>query len=306
MTDARTRLSAISALAAKAGALGRIIERGKRGADLKEWGLRHPPPDPGSSLVVDDDGFMTQIGGLVHITAVFPIMNATDSLAAAAELIDGRPTSRNAHTASLLALCRSALESASITVWLLSPIERAERRARCLGFTQAELLAQKSFHAAERQWFEREPARQSQPIYPKFQEHVRLHEIRMTMLDNQTKKRPPNPSDLPSEAGKWIDQHPPSHDHDLYANGFAHGVSPVLHAWFRIDPWVQVAGGLRSDRRTGDIRHGGRWIGRCSWHGRVRRGALRSPGAAPTTTEPAKAALSKSSSADDRRLVDTV
>jgi hypothetical protein len=90
MTDPFARLAAISALAAKAGVLKRTGERAKRAADLKEWGLRHPPPDPGSSLVLDDDGFMTQIGGLVHVTAAFPIMNATDSLAAAAELIEGR------------------------------------------------------------------------------------------------------------------------------------------------------------------------------------------------------------------------
>jgi PAS domain-containing protein len=216
------RLAAISALAAKVGVLKRTGERAKRAGDLKEWGLRHPPPDPGSSLILDDDGFMTQIGGLVHITAAFPIMNATDSLAAAAELIDSRSTSGNAHTAALLALCRSALESSAITVWLLCPTKRADRRARCLGYTQAELLAQKSFHAAEREWFDRDPNR---PQQPEFQEHVRLYEERVEMLDNQPKKRPPNSSDFPTEAGKWIDQHPPAHDRELYANGFAHGVS---------------------------------------------------------------------------------
>jgi hypothetical protein len=87
------------------------------------------------------------------------------------------------------------------------------------------LSAQKSFHAAERQWFDREPDRQREPIYAQFQEHLRLYEERVKMLDNQPKKRPPNPSDFPTEAGKWIDQHPPAHDRELYANGFAHGVS---------------------------------------------------------------------------------
>jgi hypothetical protein len=225
MTEPFARLAAISRLAAKVGVLKRTGERAKRGADLKEWGLRRPPPDAGSSLVLDDEGFMTEIGGLVHITALFPIMNATDGLAAAAALIDGRSTSKNAHIAALLALCRSALESSAITVWLLCPTERADRRARCLGFTQAELLAQKGFHSAEREWFKREPDRKSLPIYADFDEHVRLHEGRLKMLDNKPKKGPPNSSDLPNEAGKWIDQHPPAHDNELYANGFAHGVS---------------------------------------------------------------------------------
>jgi hypothetical protein len=224
MTDPLARLSAISALAAKAGVLKRTNQRAQRAADLKEWGLRHPPPDAGSSFALDDDGFMTQIGGLVHITAVFPIMNAIDSLVATAELIESRATSRNAHPAALLALSRSALESSAITVWLLWPTERADRRARCLGYTQGELSAQKSFHAAERQWFDRDPSR---PQQTQFQEHVRLFEERLKMLDNQPKKRPPNPSDFPTEAGKWIEQHLPAHDPELYANGFAHGVSRV-------------------------------------------------------------------------------
>ena len=89
MTDPFARLAAISASAANVGVLKRTGERAMRAGDLKEWGLRrHPPPDPRSSLILDDDGFMTQIGGLVHITAVFPIMNAIDSLVAAAELIE--------------------------------------------------------------------------------------------------------------------------------------------------------------------------------------------------------------------------
>jgi hypothetical protein len=216
------RLAAVSAQVARTNVLKRTYERAQRGADLKEWGLRHPPPDSDSSFALDDDGFMTEIGGLVHITALFPIMNATDSLSAAAELIAGRSTSRNAHIAALPALCRSALESSAITVWLLSPAKRADRRARCLGFTQAELSAQKSFHAAERQWFDRDPSR---PQRPEFDEHVRLFEERLKMLENQPKKRPPNASDFPAEAGKWINQHLPAHDRELYANDFAHGVS---------------------------------------------------------------------------------
>ncbi|MGH3958528.1 hypothetical protein [Mycobacterium sp.] len=258
MSGQSDRRAALLSLAAKAGVLKRTDERAKRAADLKEWGLRHPPPDPGSSLILDDDGFMTEVGGLVHITAAFPIMNATDSLAAAAELIESRPTSRNAHIAALLTLCRSALESSAITVWLLCPPARADRRARCVGFTQAELSAQKSFHAAERKWFEKQPERQSEPIYADFEEHVRLFNGRLKMLENHPKKRPPNASDFPTEAGKWIDQHPPAHDRELYANGFAHGASRtytlasgVLHGFKWAMDYVQ-AGELETFRMVAD------------------------------------------------------
>ena len=44
---------------------------------------------------------MVQFGGLVNITALFPIMNATDNLAAVADLIEIRPRTKNAHITSL-------------------------------------------------------------------------------------------------------------------------------------------------------------------------------------------------------------
>jgi hypothetical protein len=66
------------------------------------------------------------LAGLVNITALFPIMNATDNLAAVADLIESRPKTRNSHTASLLTLCRAAVESAAKTIWLLyEPDERS-------------------------------------------------------------------------------------------------------------------------------------------------------------------------------------
>ena len=72
---------------------------------------------------------MVQFGGLVNITALFPIMNATDNLAAVADLIEIRPRTKNAHITSLSALSRTAVESAAKTIWLLSPSDRADRQA---------------------------------------------------------------------------------------------------------------------------------------------------------------------------------
>ena len=130
--------------------LQRTYARAKRGRALKDWGLHPQPYDPGSSLARDDDGFMGQLGGLVYVTALFPAMQATDNLAAAADLIEFRRQTKNAHITSLCALCRTALESAAKTIWLLAPTDRAERRARCIGFTYSELDAQRGFHAVER------------------------------------------------------------------------------------------------------------------------------------------------------------
>ncbi|MGO9511433.1 MAG: hypothetical protein ACLPXZ_30390 [Mycobacterium sp.] len=119
--------------------LARTDDRASRGLALKTWGLRPQGFDPNSSLALDDDGFMVELGGLVNVTALFPIMNATDNLAAAADLIATRPQTKNAHITSLCTLCRTAVESAAKTIWLLSPENRADRQARCIGFTQAEL-----------------------------------------------------------------------------------------------------------------------------------------------------------------------
>lgn len=130
--------------------LQRTYDRAKRGRALKAWGLRSQPYDLGSSLALDDDGFMVELGGLVNITALLPIMNATDNLAAVADLIEIRPQTKNAHITSLCALCRTAVESAAKTIWLLSPTDRAARQARCIGFTYSELDAQRGFHSVER------------------------------------------------------------------------------------------------------------------------------------------------------------
>lgn len=97
----------------------RTAAKAKRGGELEAWGLKRIKDrlDPGSSLAADDDRFMTDYAGdMVSGTALFPAMNATDCLAAVAELIEWRPKSRNSHAAALLALCRTATESAATTI----------------------------------------------------------------------------------------------------------------------------------------------------------------------------------------------
>jgi hypothetical protein len=48
----------------------RTYERAGRGHALKDWGRRPQPYDPDSSLALDDDGFMVELGGLVNVTAL--------------------------------------------------------------------------------------------------------------------------------------------------------------------------------------------------------------------------------------------
>jgi hypothetical protein len=86
--------------------LERTYERARRGLGLKDWGLKNrtTPLDPDSSLAAADAAFLTDYAGdPVSGSVLFPIMNATDNLAAAAELIEWRPRSRNSHVPALYA-----------------------------------------------------------------------------------------------------------------------------------------------------------------------------------------------------------
>lgn len=238
--------------------LQRTYDRAKRGRALKVWGLRPQPYDSGSSLALDDDGFMVELGGLVNITALFPIMNATDNLAAVADLIDFRHQSKNAHISSLCALCRGAVESAAKTIWLLSPTDRAERRARCIGFTASELDVQRGFHAAERRRFHAATGHENDPSYAQFTEHVRLFDERVGMMNGLKREKPPNSSGFVTKAGKWIDAHSPAHDQGLFANGFEAGVerfytlgSGFVHGYKWAMDYVQT-GELETFRMVAD------------------------------------------------------
>lgn len=155
---------------------------------------------------------MVELGGLVNATALFPIMTATDNLAAIADLIDFRHTSKNAHIASLCTLCRTAVESAAKTIWLLSPTDRADRQARCIGFTHSELDAQRGFHSIERRRLQAQPDYEQGWLYPQFVEHVQLFDERVAMMDGLKRAKTPNSSSFPTKAANWIDTHPPAHD----------------------------------------------------------------------------------------------
>ncbi|WP_152467784.1 hypothetical protein [Gordonia terrae] len=122
----------------------RIDSRAKRGLSLQPWGLDQARAAIGSSLHADDEDFAPELNvrNLVSSTAVFPAMAATDALAVACHTAQERRDTRNLHAVATLSLCRAALESASRTIWLLSPTDREERRTRCLAITKHELLQQ--------------------------------------------------------------------------------------------------------------------------------------------------------------------
>ncbi|WP_152531400.1 hypothetical protein [Mycobacterium sp. UM_CSW] len=196
----------------------RTQAKAKRGALLRPWGLgvkRHLV-DVGSSLDRDDTDFMTDYAGdMVSGTAVFPIMNAIDSITAIAELIAGRPESGDSHAGSLLTLSRMATESASKTIWLLSSTDREMRRSLSVRFTDSELNAQRGFHSSTRKWLNG-PGKHDVIQQQKFHEHVRLFEMRVKMLERGKHETPKTrvlgSTDVVQAAARWLDNHPPRHE----------------------------------------------------------------------------------------------
>jgi hypothetical protein len=85
--------------------------------------------------------------------------------------------------------------------------------------------AQRGFHAAERGRFQAYPDHQSDPAYAKFLEHARLFDQRIDMMKGLRRENPPNSSGFVEQAGRWIDEHQPSHDQGgLFGYGFQAGV----------------------------------------------------------------------------------
>ncbi|RDI30455.1 hypothetical protein DEU38_10536 [Rhodococcus sp. AG1013] len=107
-------------------------------------------PEPGSSITLDDTGFseiltknVTSQPVLHH--ALFPAMSAAENLTTVVNLVDQWDATGKLRTVSIVTLCRSALESASRAVWILSDEDREERRSRALRVTKDEVLAQKKY-----------------------------------------------------------------------------------------------------------------------------------------------------------------
>jgi hypothetical protein len=185
------------------------------------------PLDANSSLAADDKGFMAEYAGdPVSGTALFPIMNATDDIAAATELIQWRPKSKNSHIAAMLVLCRAATECSARAIWMLSPTDRQVRRSRCVRFEASELDNQRGFHKSERDWFDRNPGQQNTQRHKDFLEHVRLFDKRVEMLQEGMQATPkesvPGSTEVVTAAAQWISEHPPAHDPEPYNDDFAH------------------------------------------------------------------------------------
>ena len=162
-TDPMERLLRLSDL------MWSTVDRSARAWRMGEWALlcqiradgsskpRDPSrfaPDRGSSLALDDCGFLPQLGtNVVSSTARFPVMSAAESLVGASHAYSAAIQQRRTSNLSTGTLCRSAIENAAKTIWLLGGDSRKVRRARCLGYTEREIGYQRQYIEIEEKFF---------------------------------------------------------------------------------------------------------------------------------------------------------
>ena len=185
-------------------------------------------PDRGSSLALDDSGFLPQLGtNLVSSTARFPVMSAAESLVGASQAYAAAIQQRRTSNLSTGTLCRSAIENAAKTIWLLGGDSREVRRARCLGYTEREIGYQRQYIEIEEKFFAVRDDDGKAADYRIFKETERKYKTRLnllTSLPSAARTKPEKRYEFFVEwAGKWIDDNLPPHI--INANGLRHGMS---------------------------------------------------------------------------------
>lgn len=195
-------------------ALARVGERCKRGRTLEKWGLQPHRADPRTSMALDDgDGYDQKIPEGLTGTVLFPVMNATDALASVDILITAAAKSRpfNHHTASFLALCRTAVECSAQAIWVMSPLERDIRRARAAGLAKVGTEHARDYHdtaiAAHEQKFRVLP----DVNYEQSKHRLKFHNEEIDTLDTLAQVNGRKYSDLVRKAANWIEANPPAH-----------------------------------------------------------------------------------------------
>jgi hypothetical protein len=229
-------------LLARARLMFGIADRAVRAWRLGEWALlrrayddgsTHGPdparfvPDKGSSFALDDAGFMPEIAAtmmpladedkrenLVSTTARFPAMTAAENLVGAVQVHGAALKEKRTSNVSIGSLCRSAIENAAKTVWLISDPDREVRRARCLGYNARERSYQQPYIDIEKRIYAvREDS--SSPQYLKFVETTSRYDKRQELIKELPQDkviRPPRKFEkIVEKAAEWIDQNPPPH-----------------------------------------------------------------------------------------------
>ncbi|WP_074339261.1 hypothetical protein [Mycobacteroides abscessus] len=211
------------------GVLSRIDERGKRCDDLYQWGLHPHSGAPDSALAADDEAFTAKYPLILPLSveapvtehALFPAVSATQSMHTAGLLITRRRSHQEPHFSEVLQLCRVAMESAALTIWLLKDPSSNVRRDRCMSEEMEQLEQRKRFLATSDWEEKRRPERFPQRILAEnaaYRENY--NDILTTVKKEYTYSAPPGFTQMVRESAQWIDDHTPAHDDgEITVNG---------------------------------------------------------------------------------------
>ncbi len=228
------------------------VDRAARARQMEEWALLHRvradgsnglpepvrfAPDRGSSLDLDNAYTAPERGDiLVSSTARFPVMNAAECLVGAAQVYGAAFQQKRTSTLSTGILCRSAIENAAKTIWLLADPRRTVRRARCLGFVEREIGYQKGYIAVETRFLasrndERLPTDRERFDRAERQYRERLNYL--TALPKSARQRPSTSYEFfVNWAGDWIDKNPPPHVTE--ADGLVRGMATSAERFYAV------------------------------------------------------------------------
>ncbi|MEX3647511.1 hypothetical protein [Mycolicibacterium porcinum] len=190
--------------------LALIGERAKQAKRFLAWGLRPNPIHPGSRLAHDNASVtLEDEPALVSSTALYPVMNASEHLVAAAEVIAFALTQGQIRTSATAALCRIAMESSAKTIWLISETDTEERIRRCYGFLKAERGRQEEFEKLEAEAL----AARTDPLaeadranFDMRRARVAARQAKIAALPAKSIIGPGGPLKLVEDAEAWMDE----------------------------------------------------------------------------------------------------
>jgi hypothetical protein len=191
-----------------------IGDRAKQAKGFLAWGLRPNPIHPQSRLARDNASVTLEDEPyLFSSTALYPVMNACEHLAAAAEVIALALTQGQIRTSATAALCRIAMESSAKTIWLISETDTEQRVRRCYGFLKAERGRQQEFETLEAEALaaRTDPLAEADRVdFEKRRARVAARQAKIAALPADAITGPRGgPLKLVEDAETWMDNHLP-------------------------------------------------------------------------------------------------
>ena len=121
-------------------------------------------------------------------------------------------TKGQARTSAVSVLCRTAMESAAKTIWLISAADPDERGRRCFGFIESERGWQDKFDIIEAETLAARTDELVAAERVKCQGHRQRFEKRLAQITDlpvEERRRLPGPTKLVDEAADWVDANRP-------------------------------------------------------------------------------------------------